>query len=100
MTPAEKATVESTHFADNVLMEPVMSMSPARNSWYLVQAMLDVWTGQTHQVTSTTEYVSVHKDPGCCSLSALLCPYTPHDNSESADRWAKHTLPSNAAEIA
>lgn len=48
MTPAEKAIVESTHFADNVLMEPVMSMSPARNSWYLVQAMLDVWTGQTH----------------------------------------------------
>ena len=28
-----------THFAESVLMEPVTSMSPARNSWYLVQAM-------------------------------------------------------------
>ena len=27
-----------THFAESVLMEPVTSMSPARNSWYLVQA--------------------------------------------------------------
>lgn len=28
-----------THLAESVLMEPVTSMSPARNSWYLVQAM-------------------------------------------------------------
>lgn len=29
-----------THFAESVLMEPVTSMSPARNSWYLVQAIV------------------------------------------------------------
>ena len=35
-------SIKHTHFADRVLREPVVSMSPARNSWYLVQAMLDV----------------------------------------------------------
>lgn len=29
-----------THLAESVLMEPVTSMSPARNSWYLVQAIV------------------------------------------------------------
>lgn len=29
-----------TYFADSVLIEPVTSISPARNNWYLVQAML------------------------------------------------------------
>lgn len=28
-----------THFADSVLRDPVVSISPARNSWYLVHAM-------------------------------------------------------------
>lgn len=40
-----------THFADSVLMEPVTSMSPARNSWYLVQAMVaDKATHQSEQL--------------------------------------------------
>lgn len=29
-----------THFAESVLMEPVTSMSPARNNWYFVQAIV------------------------------------------------------------
>lgn len=29
-----------THFAESVLMEPVINMSPASNSWYLVQAIV------------------------------------------------------------
>lgn len=54
MTSAETIIV-TTHFADNVLMEPVVSISPARNSWYFVQAMLDVRTGHKHQAKTTTK---------------------------------------------
>lgn len=49
MTPAGKQT---THFADNVFMEPVVSISPARNSWYLVHAMMDEGSGRS-QSTGT-----------------------------------------------
>lgn len=38
-----------THLAESVLMEPVTSMSPARNSWYLVQAMAAAEGGATLQ---------------------------------------------------
>lgn len=42
-----------THFAESVLMEPVTSMSPARNSWYLVQAMAAEVGNTTLQIPRT-----------------------------------------------
>lgn len=36
----KKNETQITHLADSVLIEPVTSISPARNNWYLVQAML------------------------------------------------------------
>jgi hypothetical protein len=39
VAPGEARGPAQTHFADRVLMEPVTSMSPARNSWYFVQAI-------------------------------------------------------------
>lgn len=51
-----------THFAESVLMEPVTSMSPARNNWYLVQAI----------VVDTGDHLNQQIQPGSPGMRRLL----------------------------
>lgn len=52
-----------THFADSVLMEPVTSISPARNSWYLIQAMAVEMGSATLQGSPATSAITRSSSP-------------------------------------
>lgn len=92
----QENTTDRTHFADNVLMEPVVSMSPARNSWYFVQAMLDVWTGRERQVQTT-------KSRFCDRSPSLFAPpplrFTATWQLRVSWPLREHTMPSRLSEV-
>lgn len=74
-----------THFAESVLMEPVTSMSPARNNWYLVQAI----------VVDTGEHLNQQIQPGSPGMWRLLTQELP--GRESHDPTGPRPTPASPA---